>query len=143
MRAVVALFAAGLLACALPGAAAEKDKGKPHLELRSAPRFAFSPVNVLFTAELKGGGDIEQYYCPEVEWEWGDGGKSVQESDCPPFVAGETKIDRRFTNYHEYRRAGNYRITVSLRKADDTIAKTSVTLQVKPGIGDPTIEPEP
>lgn len=145
MRAAVVLLAAALAAHALPASAAEKaekDKGKPRLELRSAPRFAFSPVNVLFTAELKGGGDVEQYYCPEVEWEWGDGGKSVQESDCPPFVEGETKIDRRFTNHHEYRLAGSYRVTVTLRKVDDPIAKQSVVLQVKPGVGDPTIEPE-
>ena len=65
---------------------AKKDEGKkgkrPALELRALPRFAFSPANIHFTAELTGGDDVEELYCPDVEWEWGDGGKSQQESLC-------------------------------------------------------------
>ena len=75
---------------AVPASSEETKDKRPSLSLRAMPRFAFSPVNVLFVAELQGGDDIEDYYCPEVEWEWDDGGKSVKEADCPPFVAGET-----------------------------------------------------
>ena len=56
---------------------------KPKLDLRATPRMAFSPVNVLLVAELTGGDDVEEYYCPELEWDWDDGGKSVHEADCP------------------------------------------------------------
>ena len=63
LAAVVALAVAGTT-----GAGDEKPK-KPHLELRASPRMAFSPVNVLLTAELIGGDDVEEYHCPELEWD--------------------------------------------------------------------------
>jgi hypothetical protein len=128
-----------LAALALPAAAASKGK-KPSLDLRPAPRFAFSPVNVLFTAELKGGDDIEDYYCPELEWIWSDGGKSVKEADCPPFEAGVTKIERRFTNEHEFKDSGIYTVQLTLRKADRVIARQTVSVTVRPGLGDRTLE---
>src|SRR5271169_7002373 len=110
---LVAFSAAFFVAVALPAAAGGSGK-KPALELRSTPRFGFSPVNVLFTAELKGGDDIEEYYCPEIEWFWDDGGKSVQEADCPAYEPGVTKIDRRFTAEHQFSRQGAYLVRVTL-----------------------------
>jgi len=80
MRTAIAMLA--LLCIALPGAAGDKVKEeKPKLSLRPSPRQGFSPLNVTFTLQLKGGDDLEKYYCPEVEWEWGDGGKSVREGE--------------------------------------------------------------
>jgi hypothetical protein len=137
-RAVLALLAAFVVA--VPGRAGndEKKKGeKPELHLRATPRFSFSPARILFTAELKGGDDLEEYYCPEVEWEWGDGGKSVSEGDCDPWKPG-TKIARRFTKRHEYRYAGRYRVKVTLSRAGKSVAAQSITVQVRPGPGDPT-----
>jgi hypothetical protein len=133
-RSAIAMLA---LACiALPGAAGDKTKEeRPKLSLRPSPRHGFSPLNVTFTLQLKGGDDIERYYCPEVEWEWGDGGKSVREGDCDPFEPG-TKIKRRYTEQHRFKRAGTYRIKVSLSRADRRIAQTSVKVSVKPGLGD-------
>ena len=107
---------------------------KPGLVLRATPRFAFSPAMIFLTAELQGGDDVEELYCPEVEWEWGDGGKSVQEGDCPPFEAGVSKIQRRFTTEHEFRRTGNYTVVVRLRRTGKTLAKTDVSVQVRPGL---------
>ena len=58
-------------ALAVPGNPADGPKQadapkqkKPKLDLRATPRMAFSPVNVLLTAELTGGDDVEEYYCP-------------------------------------------------------------------------------
>jgi hypothetical protein len=113
---------------------------KPRLDLRATPRMAFSPVNIFLTAELQGGDDVEEYYCPELEWDWDDGGKSVQEGDCPPFVAGTTKIDRRFSAEHEYRRAGVYNIKVTMRRASRSFAASNVRVTVRPGLGDRTID---
>jgi hypothetical protein len=137
-RAVWAFMAAIVLA--VPGQAGaddEKEKGKePEFFLRATPRFSFSPVTILFTAELKGGDDLEKYYCPEVEWEWGDGGRSVSEGDCDPWEPN-TEIARRFTNRHEYRYPGRYRVRVRLSKAGKQIAAERITVQVRPGAHDP------
>lgn len=127
------------LMAAVPLAAGEAAKPKkPGLDLRTTPRFGFSPLNVLFTAELKGGGDAEDFYCPEMEWEWDDGGKSIKESDCPPFEEGVTKIERRFTEQHEFVRAGIYSVKVTMRHANRIIAKQTVSVTVRPGLGDPS-----
>ena len=128
---LVMLFAALSL-----GAKDAKPK-KPRLDLRVTPRMAFSPVNVFLTAELLGGDDVEEYYCPELEWDWDDGGKSVHEADCAPYEAG-TAIERRFTAEHEFRKAGVYTIKVTMRRANRTLAAANVKVTVRPGLGDPS-----
>ena len=120
-------------------AAAEPKLKKPRLDLRATPRMAFSPVTVFLTAELTGGDDVEEYYCPELEWDWDDGGKSQHGSDCAPFKPG-TQIERRFTAEHDYRRAGNYTVKVTMRRANRTFAAATVKVTVRPGLGDPTRE---
>ncbi len=142
-RAAVILAALAFLAPALsPAAEDEKPKkGKrPDLELRATPRYAFSPAEVFFTAELKGGDDVEQLYCPEVEWEWGDGGKSVQEADCDPWTE-TSKMDRRFTAHHTFQFAGLYRTKVTLRKSDKDIMSQTVQVTIRAGLGD--VSPDP
>lgn len=116
------------------GADAERLR-KPRLDLRATPRVAFSPAYVLLTAELVGGDNVEEYYCPGLEWDWGDGGKSVRESDCPPFQPG-SEIVRRFSAEHGYRRAGDYSITVTLRRANRSLAIATARVNVRPGAGD-------
>lgn len=114
------------------------DRGrKPRLELRATPRMAFSPVMVLLTAELRGGDELEEFYCPELEWDWDDGGKSARGQDCPPFEAG-MELERRFTAEHAYRRAGTYNVRVTFRRANRALAVASTTVQVRSGLGDPT-----
>jgi hypothetical protein len=140
MKPLAAVLALSVLGLASPAAADNAKQKKPGLTVRSTPRFAFSPARVLFVAELQGGDDVEQYYCPEVEWEWDDGGKSVKEADCPPFVAGETRIERRFTAEHEFRLAATYNVKVSLKRLGKSFAVQTLRLTVRPGAGDPTIE---
>jgi len=137
-RAALAVLVALGLAAPLPAddAKPEAKLKKPRLDLRATPRMAFSPVNIFLTAELQGGDDVEEYYCPELEWDWDDGGKSVQEGDCPPFAAGTTKLERRFTAEHEYRRAGVYNIKVTMRRANRSLAASNVRVTVRPGLGD-------
>lgn len=123
------------LAAVVSAEGQNKPLKKPQLELRATPRFAFSPVRVLFTAELTGGDDIEEYYCPELEWEWDDGGKSVVEGDCPPFQTG-AEIQRRFTAEHAYRTAGSYGVKVTLKRAGRKLLQQTVRVTVRPGLGD-------
>jgi hypothetical protein len=139
-RAVLALLLVGGLA--LPTGAGDKEAKakKPRLELRATPRFAFSPAFVMFTAELTGGEDVEEMHCPELEWFWDDGGKSVHESDCVPFEAGKTQIERRFTAEHEFKAAGTYTVRLTMRKADRRLAETTVRVTVRAGFGDTTME---
>ena len=141
--ALPAVIAVALVAPAFARDAKPEAKlKKPRLDLRATPRMAFSPVNIFLIAELQGGDDVEQYYCPQLEWDWDDGGKSVQEGDCPPFVAGTTKIERRFTAEHEYRRAGVYNIKVTMRRANRSLAASNVRVTVRPGLGDRAMEPD-
>jgi len=90
---------------------------------------------VLLTAELMGGDDGDQFYCPEIEWNWDDGGKSVHESDCAPLEAGGT-FERRYTAQHAFRQAGTYNVKVTMRKANRPVAVATATVTVRPGAGD-------
>lgn len=134
----LAVLSAGLLVAAAPVVEAGKGK-KPRLEVRASPRMAFSPVSVLITAELVGGDDLESFHCPEIEWEWDDGGKSVHEADCEPLAEGGA-IQRRFTSSHEYRRAGEYTVKVTMRRSQQRLAQATVRVTVRPGVGDPTFD---
>ena len=79
-------------------------------------------------------------YCPEVEWEWGDGGKSLHEADCDPWSPA-SKIERRFTAHHVFQFAGLYRTKVTLRKSGKNIMSQTVQVTVRAGLGD--LSPEP
>ena len=132
---VLSFLALSSFAAAPSGAGDQGRKSKPRLELRASPRMAFSPVMVLATAELRGGDTVEDFYCPALEWDWDDGAKSGQESDCPPFQAG-MELERRFTAEHAYRRGGVYQVTVKLKRADRSVAVASTTVHVRSGMGE-------
>ena len=132
-QAVLAIMILSLIAAA-PAPAGERDKvRKPRLGLRATPRFSFTPSTVLVTAELNGGDDAEEFYCPAVVWEWDDGGRSANESDCPPFQPG-TPVERRFTAAHAYVRPGVYNVRVHMLRASRRLAMASATVTVR-GIG--------
>jgi hypothetical protein len=133
-QAVLAIVILSLIAAA-PAPAGDRDKvRKPRLDLRATPRFSFTPSTVLVTAELNGGADAEEFYCPAVVWEWDDGGRSANESDCPPFQPG-TAVERRFTAAHAYVRPGVYNVRVHMLRASRRLAMASATVTVR-GIGD-------
>lgn len=118
--------------------AADGSRGKkPRLDLRAAPRISFSPTNVLITAELMGGDAQDDLHCPELEWDFDDGSRSVRESDCEPLEAG-AEFQRRFTAQHAYRRAGDYTVKIIMRHNSRQVAAASVTVTVRPGAGDMT-----
>ena len=74
----------------------QKEQKKASLTLKANPPIAFSPAKMVVSAELKGGSDeTDDYYCPNLEWDWGDGTKSESNQDCAPFEAGKSTIDRR------------------------------------------------
>jgi hypothetical protein len=135
-RFVGSVFAIVVLSSlSMPTTSGAGDQGRrPRLEVRATPRMAFSPVMVLATAELRGGDALEDFYCPALEWDWDDGAKSGQESDCPPFEPG-MEMERRFTAEHAYRSAGTYNVTVKLKRADRSVAVATTTIHVRSGFG--------
>jgi hypothetical protein len=117
-------------ALAAPAMAGEARRVKrPRLDLRASPRMALMPIDVLLVAELVGGDDVEDFYCPAVEWEWGDGGRSTHESDCPPFEPGMA-MDRRHSASHGYRQPGEYSVRITLRRAGRPLAVASTVVTI-------------
>jgi len=137
----LALSIASTAAAAQKGDKESRDKDKdqdkrPKITLKATPMISMAPSRVVLTAELLGGpNDLEEYYCPTVEWEWGDGTRSEATSDCEPYQPGKTEIKRRFTVEHVFR-AGNFRVMFRLKKHDKPIAVASANIQVRPGLRD-------
>jgi hypothetical protein len=115
----------------------DRKEKRATLTLKAAPTIAFSPARVVVSAELKGGSsDTDEYYCPSLEWEWGDDTRSESASDCEPFQAGKSSILRRWTASHTFNTAGAYRIILRLRRGTKTIVAGNAAVQVKPGLQD-------
>jgi hypothetical protein len=69
----------------------DKDSNKPKLTLKAQPMISMSPSKVTMRAELVGGAnDYQDYYCPTIEWDWGDGTHSESTSDCEPYEPGKS-----------------------------------------------------
>ena len=64
----------------------------------------------------QGGDNVDDFHCPEVEWDWDDGGRSVHQEDCAPLETGAA-LERRFTANHAYRQAGTYNVKITMRHA--------------------------
>jgi len=111
------------------------DAKRPEVRLKAQPVISVAPARVVLTAEIVGGpNDFEEFYCPAVQWEWGDGTQSESSADCAPYEAGKSEIKRRFTVEHVFRRADNYRVTFRLKRRDKSVGFASVQIQVRPGL---------
>jgi hypothetical protein len=95
---------------------------------------AYSPVSVLVLAQLVGGDEHEDFYCPDVEWEFGDGSRSAQQADCEPFTEG-MPLERHFRARHAYLRPGDYEVRVTLSRASRTLAVATTRVTVHGGAG--------
>ena len=112
------------------------DKLRPRVTLKAQPVIAMAPARVVLTAELNGGAnDFEEFYCPTVEWEWGDGTHSESSSDCAPYEPGKSEIKRRYTVEHVFR-AGAYRVMFHLKRSNRAVGSASVNIQIRPGLRD-------
>ena len=104
---------AAMLVIAVPSARAwsltQKDGGdgkKPSLALKASPPVGFSPLRVRVVVDARGGADdYADFYCPSIEWDWGDGTISENSSDCDPYEAGKSSIARRWSAEHIYRQS--------------------------------------
>jgi hypothetical protein len=83
----------------------------------------------MVVGKLVGGDDVEDFYCPCLEWDWGDGSRSMREGDCPPFD-DETQMARLFSVMHRYRETGDFKATLTLRRGGRTVASAAVSIRV-------------
>ena len=117
-------------------ASAQGGNKKPSLSLKATPAVSFAPARVVVVAEVKGGAnDFEEFYCPTVEWEWGDLTTSTAEADCEPYAVGKSEIKRRYTVEHRYKNPGGFRIVLRLKKGNKIIATANTLVQVRAGLG--------
>lgn len=115
--------------------AAEQAVKRPNLTLRATPMMAFAPARIVLTAELKDGpNDYEEFYCPSVEWDWGDGTKSESLADCDPYEAGKSEIKRRFTVTRVFDLAGAFRVQFRLKRKNKMLTGATVTINVRSGM---------
>ena len=120
-----------------PADAQRNDDKKPSLSLRATPPVGFSPLKVRATMDVRGGpDDAVDFYCPSLEWDWGDDLKSESSEDCEPYKAGSSTINRRYSAEHTYRDSGSFTIRVRLKQGDRVVGNTSTNVQVREGIRD-------
>ena len=135
-RRLLPAFAAVVLATTALSAGLDK-KPKPSVSLRASPQVGFSPLRVVLTAELTGGlDDFEEFYCPSIEWNWGDDTKSESKVDCDPYEAGKSAIRRRFSAEHLFRQAGTFQVYFRMKQRDKVVASGSGNVQVRAGMRD-------
>jgi hypothetical protein len=129
------MLAATVAAAQKPSKDKDQDK-HPSLKLSAKPALGMSPARVTLTADLNGGpNDSEEYYCPTIEWDWGDGTTSETTSDCEPYEPGKSEIQRRFAIVHIFS-AGNYRVALRLKKRGKMVTSATVSLEIRPGLRD-------
>ena len=134
-QALVLAFGALILVPSNALHAGEQGNKKPSLSLKATPAISFAPARIIIVAEVKGGAnDFEDFYCPSIDWDWGDDTNSTSDTDCEPYQAGKSDIKRRYTVEHRYRNAGRYKIVLRLKKGDRVVASANTQIQVRAGL---------
>jgi hypothetical protein len=153
----MAVAAFALPPAVLAHSAAVQNK-KPSIKVKANPTIGMPPFRVVVTAEVTGGSnDFEEFYCPSVEWDWGDGTTSTSTADCDPYEAGKSEIKRRYVQEHTYQSTGIGRTTYSspdasdmsgnqqpvqlrirfvLKQKNKTVGAGQTTIQVRPSFRD-------
>ena len=110
-------------------AKAEKER-RPALALRIDRRVGIAPMRVMLTADLIGGADdYQDFYCPAIEWDWGDGTRSAKSFDCEPYERHISKIVRHFSVEHRFDE-GDYCVTFRLKSDEKQLASADARLTV-------------
>ena len=112
----------------------EREPKRPSLTLKATPGTGMVPIRVSATAEFKGGDDdFQEYYCPAVEWNWGDGTISESSIDCSPYEPGVSQIRRRYTGSHTYKLPGQFRISFRLKQKNKVVTGQSTPVRLLGG----------
>jgi hypothetical protein len=131
---VVALVCTSILVPSSMGAS-DQGKGKPKAVLRVNPTLIMLPGRVVATAELtEGANDYQDYYCPKIEWVWGDETQKESVEDCDPYEAGKSEIRRRYSADHTYRPYpmggnANYEIIFRMKQGSKVVLSLRQTIK--------------
>jgi hypothetical protein len=133
---ITGLFAASVFSAgAVANAQSRGEAKKPSLSLRITPPVGFAPLRTRLVVDVRDGDDdYADFYCPTIEWDWGDGTVSANSEDCDPYEAGKSSIRRRFSTEHVFRQAGAFRVAFRLKQKDRVVASSTVNVQVRTGL---------
>ena len=99
--------------------------------------FHLRPGGGACAVDVRGGSDDAQdFYCPAVEWEWGDETKSTNSEDCEPYQPGKSQIQRRYSMEHIFNESGSFNVRFRLKQGNRVVANTSAVVHVRPGLRD-------
>jgi hypothetical protein len=130
VAATLALFASAALVTG-------QEQKRPSITVRASPSAGFSPLKVVLSAEIKGGpDDFADFYCPTIEWVWGDDTRAESTADCDPYEPGKSEIKRRYSFSRIFQTSGNFRVEFRLKQKDKVVGGGSTTVQVRPGVRD-------
>ena len=136
-RRALSLLAVLVVALATGSATSAQRSGddkKPSLSLKATPPVGFSPLRVRIVVDVRGGSDdYADFYCPAIEWDWGDGTVSGNSEDCDPYQSGKSTIRRRYSIEHVFRQPGTFQVFFRLKQRDRVIAASSGNVQVRAG----------
>ena len=119
------------------GDAQRNDAKKPSLSLKATPPVGFTPLRVRLVVDVRGGDDdYADFYCPDIEWDWGDGTISENSQDCDPYEAGKSTIQRRYSAEHIFRQSGSFSVRFRLKQGTRVVASAATNVQVRAGARD-------
>ena len=108
---------------------------KPSLSLKITPPVGFAPLKTRLVVDVRNGDDdFADFYCPTVEWDWGDGTVSEASADCEPYEAGKSTIQRRWSAEHVFRQSGGYKIVFRLKQNKKAVGVSTGQVQVRAGM---------
>ena len=125
--------------------AAETDKPKKlSIDLRITPQVSFAPSRVRAIAELRLPEDrTAEFYCPSVEWDWGDLTESEESNECEPYEAGVSTVRRVFSAEHTFHTGGRYRVQLRLKRNRKVLVAATTTVTIRAGLRDGAFGSEP
>jgi hypothetical protein len=139
-RCAPSVVAAVVVCLTVFGGAADaqrNDEKKASLSLKATPTSGFAPLRVRMSVDVRGGAeDAQDFYCPSVEWDWGDDQKSTSSEDCDPYEPGKSTIRRRYSGEHRFTEGGTFNVRFRLKQGNRVVATTSVIISVREGLND-------
>lgn len=110
----------------------QQSTERPSLSLRVRPELNSGKGLVRASLEIRGGSDnYEEFYCPALEWDWGDDTFSEAKRDCAPYETDKSSIERWFRAQHTYHRSGVFKVTLRLKKRDRVVGLASSNIQIR------------
>ena len=111
----------------------QQDTERPSLSLRVRPELNSGRRGLVRASlEIRGGSDnYEEFYCPALEWDWGDDTISEAKRDCAPYETDKSSIERWFRAQHTYHESGVFKGTLRLKKRDRVVGLASSNIQIR------------